>query len=248
MMRVFIRPEFGKLSDFIQQLPQTFDSLGEVLYARRNVIRKVRVGQQELNVKRYGVPSWLNRVVYTFFRSSKGWRAYTYPDRLLAAGIDTPHPVAYLEERRGGLLHYTYFVSLQCPYTRNFYEFGDAKIADCRDIVKAFARFTAQLHEAGILHLDYSPGNILFDNVEGEWRFSLIDINRMHFGPVSVEQGCANFARLWGQIAFFEQLADDYAEARQASREQCRQWVMHYRRKFWQRYRRRHELKFRLEL
>lgn len=247
-MRIFIRPEYRCLSDFIKKIPQHFDHEGEVLYARRNVIRKMRVGEFELNVKRYGVPSFFNRLIYTFFRKSKGWRAYTYPDRLLASGIETPHPVAYIEERRGGLLHYSYFVSIQCPYTRNFYEFGDARIADCRDVVSAFAKFSARLHDAGILHLDYSPGNILFDRVENEWRFSLIDINRMRFGTVSVEQGCANFARLWGQVDFFKQLAYDYAAARNAEPEQCCQWVLHYRRKFWQRYRRRHELKFRLEL
>lgn len=46
----------------------------------------------------------------------------------------------------------------------------------------AFAEFTARLHEAGILHLDYSPGNILYDKIGEEYHFSLVDINRMHFG------------------------------------------------------------------
>lgn len=44
----------------------------------------------------------------------------------------------------------------------------------------AFAEFTARLHEAGILHLDYSPGNILYDKIGEEYHFSLVDINRMH--------------------------------------------------------------------
>lgn len=65
-MRIFIRPEYHCLSDFIKKIPQHFDHEGEVLYARRNVIRKMRVGEIELNVKRYGVPSFFNRLIYTF--------------------------------------------------------------------------------------------------------------------------------------------------------------------------------------
>ncbi len=249
MLKLYVHPEYVGIRDFLRSLPLTFDQYGEVLYARRNVIRRITAPDgTELNVKRYGVPGWFNRVVYTYLRSSKGWRAYTYPARLLRAGIDTPRPVAYIEQRRGGLIRDSYLVTLQCPYRRNFYEFGNARVADCRDVVAAFARFTARQHEAGILHLDYSPGNILFDRVGEEWRFSLIDINRMRFGPVSIKRGCANFARLWGQKAFFEQLAADYAAARGGNAAQCRRWIMFYRRRFWQRYRRRHELKFNLEL
>ena len=139
-------------------------------------------------------------------------------------------------------------MSLQCPYSRNFYEFGDASIEDCRDVVEAFARYTASLHEAGIFHRDYSPGNILFDDVEGVYHFSLIDINRMNFGKVSLDKGCANFARLWGQKEFFVQLAKDYALARGGDVHFCVERVLYYRRKFWKRYMKRHELKFRLEL
>ena len=62
----------------------------------------------------------------------------------------------------------------------------------------AFAEFTARLHEAGILHLDYSPGNILYDKIGEEYHFSLVDINRMHFGEVDIKKGCANFAPFMG--------------------------------------------------
>lgn len=64
------------------------------------------------------------------------------------------------------------------------------------------------------MHRDYSPGNILFDKIDGEYHFMLVDINRMSFGKISIDMGCANFARLWGQKAFFELLAREYARAR----------------------------------
>lgn len=91
---------------------------------------------------------------------------------------------------------------MQSPYQRNFYEFGNADVERCKDLIIAFAQYTANLHQAGIMHRDYSPGNILFDQIDGEYHFMLVDINRMTFGEISVDMGCANFARLWGQKAF----------------------------------------------
>ena len=64
-----------------------------------------------------------------------------------------------------GLIGHSYFMSIQSPYRYNFCQFGNADIESCADVVTAFAEFTARLHEAGILHLDYSPGNILYDKL-----------------------------------------------------------------------------------
>lgn len=244
---IIINPTYKHLRKFIEDVPVCFENKGKTIYASRNIIKVMSVDGLELNVKRYGIPAFLNRIIYSFFRVPKGERAFTYPQKLLSKGFETPEPIAYIEQREKGLIKYSYFISLQVPYRRKFYEFGDADITTCRDIVVAFARYTAALHEAGIMHKDYSPGNILFDKVDGVWRFSLIDINRMYFGRVSVKEGCANFARLWGQKAFFILLAEEYAAHRGANKEQCVEWVLAYRKKFWMRYQRRHPLEFHLE-
>ena len=123
-----------------------------------------------------------------------------------------------------------------------------AYIKSCEDVVTAFAEFTARLHEAGILHLDYSPGNILYDKIGEEYHFSLVDINRMHFGEVDIKKGCANFARLWGQTPFFILLGKEYARSRGMDEEECVRLVLHYRKKFWNRYRRRHQVWFQLDI
>lgn len=246
-MRIITNPQYEYLQEFIQSLPTIFEQEGKTIYASRNIIKVISVDGLELNVKRYGIPAFFNRIIYSLFRTPKGKRAYTYPQKLLSKGFETPIPVAYIEQRVGGLIGHSYFISLQVPYRRKFYEFGDADINTCREIVIAFARYTAALHEAGIMHKDYSPGNILFDELGGVWHFSLVDINRMYFGKVSIEEGCANFARLWGQKAFFTLLAEEYAAARGASKEQCVEWVLAYRKKFWMRYQRRHPMEFHLE-
>ena len=65
------------------------------------------------------------------------------------------------------------------------------------DLLRAFARYTAALHEAGICHQDYSPGNVLV-NGEGDcFQFALIDINRMKFRQMDLKKGCKNLMRMF---------------------------------------------------
>lgn len=201
-MKIVVNPTYEHLREFIESIPNTFEKNGRIIYSGRNLIKVIEIDGVEINVKRYGVPAFVNRVIYSFFRNPKGRRAFEYPQMLLEKGFETPVPIAYVEERKFGLIAHSYFISKQSPYRRNFYEFGNADVNYCRDVIISFARYTANLHQAGILHRDYSPGNILFDYIDGEYHFTLVDINRMTFSKISVEMGCANFARLWGQKAF----------------------------------------------
>ena len=250
-MRVIINPKYYHLEESIKRIPELFEKQGRVLYDRRNLIKEMLLEDSLLiNVKRYGVPKLINRIAYSFFRQPKGERAFIYPQILLQKGFETPEPIAYIEFKKNGLIDYSYFVSVQCPYQRTFYEFGDAdpNSGECVDIIRAFAHYTASLHENGILHQDYSPGNILFNKIGNNYRFSLVDLNRMTFGEVGLEAGCANFARLWGQKEFFVQLAKAYAKARHWDEAYCVGRVLFYRKAFWSKYQMRHELKFHLEL
>ena len=248
MIKYLIHPDYEYLRPFIESLPTIFEQEGEVIYTGRNLIKVMQAEGLAVNVKRYRKPSLFNRIVYSFFRAPKGLRAFHYPGRLLYLGFETPHPIAYIEERSGGLIGYSYFVSVQSGYTQNFYQFGHIPVEQCRQVITEFARYTARLHEAGIYHRDYSPGNILFDKVDGVYHFSLVDINRMSFGTVGLRKGCANFARLWGQTPLFTLLADEYAAARNFDRNLCRKLVLKYRARFWKRYRRRHPVYYQLDI
>jgi serine/threonine protein kinase len=126
------------------------------------------------------------------------------------------------------------------------YEFGKGGIEGREYILKAFALFTAKLHESGIYHRDYSPGNILFDEKNDEVKFCLVDINRMRFGEVSIEKGCENLARLWGQKPMFELIAKVYAEARRTDIQYCTEKMLLARNRFWKRYGKKHEVEFEL--
>jgi serine/threonine protein kinase len=247
-MKLILNPAFESLRAFVESVPDIFENEGNTIYKGRNEIKVIRVEDADVNVKRYKVPMLFNRFVYTFFRKSKGLRAFTYPQQILEKGFETPNPIAYIEMKKWGLIHCSFFISVQCPYTHSFYEFGNTHIDDCKEVVIAFAKFTAQLHDSNIYHKDYSPGNILFEKIDGEYHFSLVDINRMSFGKVDIEKGCANFARLWGQTDFFILIAEEYAKARGFNQEECIQLVLKARNKFWTKFKRKRTVEFNLDI
>lgn len=231
-MKIIINPRYEHLRGFIEELPERFAREGRMIHDGRNKIKVFNVAGLEVNVKRYRRPIPINRFIYSFIRKPKGLRAYRHACRLLMRGIETPEPVAYIRLNKCGMITDSYFVSIQCPYPFMMYDFGEADAESNRGFIEAFARYMAAVHEAGVLHKDLSPGNILYDMVDDEWRFSMVDINRMQFRKVDVRRGCLNFARLWGQPGFFHILAGAYADARGADPAECLRWINEGRRKY----------------
>jgi len=244
MNRIQINPDYKELEPFVHTICDRFGREGETIYKARNEIKVFEYNGLLLNVKRFRIPHLINRISYSFIRKPKAERSFTYAGRLRQAGVGTPDPVAFILEYKGGLLHYSYFISLQMVAYSTMYHIGKTPYEANEKILAAFARFTAEVHEKGIFHKDYSPGNILFKEDEGNIDFRLIDINRMEFGAVTVRKGCSNFARLWGKEAVFRCIAREYAIARKADVEQCTRWALSFRKKFWKRYALKREIPF----
>jgi len=54
------------------------------------------------------------------------------------------------------------------------------------------------MHEARVNFLDHSPGNTLVTKRgEGNYDFYLIDLNRMKFQNLSIEDRMDNFKKMW---------------------------------------------------
>jgi hypothetical protein len=248
---IVVNPKYEALRSFLEALPGRFELEGIYIYGgRRNLIKSFVAPQgPELNVKRYQKPYGPNLLVYSWgLRKPKGQRAYSYAGILLDKGISTPEPVAYIEEREHGLLQDSYFVSVQCPYPHRLYEMGNAPAEAYEPMAEALAQYTAQMHDKEVLHLDFSPGNILWEKDDSGYYFTIVDINRMYFGKVSLQQGCTSFARLWGPKRFIQLLARQYAEDRGLDPDEAERITLAARRKFWKHYMKKRELEFPLEL
>jgi tRNA A-37 threonylcarbamoyl transferase component Bud32 len=231
-MKLVVNPDFKELEPLLLKLPSIFEHQGKILYKSRNELRIFDVPGLTINVKRYRIPILINRIAYSFFRNSKASRAYNYALKLKEKGFGTPEPIAYLEFRSMGLLRYSYFVSRHIHDFRMMREFaGDSDITGREEIIEALGVFVAQLHEAGILHLDLSVGNILFQKEEQNIRFWLVDLNRMRFCKINQEKGCKNFERLRGSQAFFEVLSNSYARERGFDPSECLKAILEHQKK-----------------
>ena len=231
-MKSVINPKYEALRGWLEHLPTTFEQQGEIIYEQRNQIRRMTVDDLSLVVKRFHAPSLLNRIAYSCLRQPKAVRAYRNALTLREKGIATPEPVAYILCGKG-LLQESYLVTLESTLKHSFYDFRDGIIAGKEDLIHAFAQYAARLHNTGVLHQDFSPGNILYDRVNCKWQFELVDINRLRFGHVSPKQGCYNLCRLWGKTDFFETLIPVYARQRGIDEPQCRKWVLQARKAYW---------------
>lgn len=136
-------------------------------------------------------------------------------------------------ECRNPLIGKSYLITLESQLKHNFYEFRDGKTEGKEDIIRALGRFVAKLHRSGVKHLDFSPGNILFDFINGEWQFEIVDINRMSFKALSFKKSCHNMGRLWGKRHFFEILGESYADAMNLDHQACIDEILRGREKFW---------------
>lgn len=253
MRRLQLASRYDYLRDFILGLPDRMETDGVYIYGgRRNLIKMFTAPDGiQLNVKQFKKPAWPNSLIYSYgLRSPKGQRAYDYPARLLEKGIETPEAVAYIEDRNAlGILQKSWFVSLQCPYGHRLYEFGEAQEGHYEEVAQALGTMVAEMHDKGCLHEDLSPGNVLWEASAQGIHFSLVDINRMHFGTVSMKKGCRNFSRLWGPKRFYQIMIEAYAHRRGFDTDKCLQLAYRSRARFWQHYLRSHEqVPFPLEL
>lgn len=162
---------------------------GEVIFERRNTLRQT----EGAVVKQFAVPRFWKGLWYGLFGKSKARRSYEYALRM--EGL-TPKPIAYREVRICGVLRESWYAcaASECQHTFNEL-IGAPDYTNRKEILEAIGRFTAMLHQRGILHQDYSGGNILF-NEDGS-KVEVIDLNRIRFRKhLSREERLRNFERL----------------------------------------------------
>lgn len=197
----------GKIHSFIDNFEQQGRMLGD---GNRNTIKIFPLEETKVNIKSFRIPNAINQLAYRFFRPSKAERSFSYAQRLLRNGIGTPVPIAYAEETQAFKFLRSYYVSEQLDYEHTFREI-DLKKEGHEEILRAFTRFTFELHEKEIEFLDHSPGNTLIRKEGEQYRFYLVDLNRMTFKPLNFTERMKNFCRLTPKKEVLRIMAEEYA-------------------------------------
>jgi len=208
-----LNSHYSHLEPFLRQIKSHFQTPATLIHDARNQLKVFSQDSVQIVVKSFRIPHLLNRFVYAWVRDSKAKKSYDHAVRLKALGITTPEPIGYIEFYDKGLLKESYFLALRSAYDFTIRSpLLDVHWPDHDEIFKQFGKFTYHLHEKGVLHLDYSPGNILISQTEeGLYRFDLVDINRMRFGRLSDVQKMQNLSKLWADERALTIIAHSYA-------------------------------------
>ena len=178
---------------------KNFNYSGTLIFKERNTLRKIDIPTLgTLAVKSFKKPHLINRYIYTNFRPSKASRSYYNAKKLLSKGIHTPTPLAYFEEKKNGKLLRSFYFSEYYAYDFTFRELIEKRdlFPDWNLIIQSFTEFIYKVHNASILFKDLSPGNVLIRKNGNVYEFSLIDLNRMSFRTLSMDERLQNFIRL----------------------------------------------------
>ncbi len=187
----------NKYLNFIKDIKTYFSNSKNSIHKARNEIKIINYEDEELVIKSFKVPHIINKIVYTFFKSSKAKKSYDNSVKIIKY---VPKPIGIIEFKSFGLLSDSYFISENFKYDFTIREpLLDTNFTDKEQIFKEFAHFSKELHDDGIFHLDYSPGNILIKKENGSFIFKVVDINRMQFMDLSINDRLKNFSKLWAK-------------------------------------------------
>ena len=222
--KTVINLDYADLREWVESLPEIFDSQGDSIFRKRNEIKifqPVHRGKPlRVAVKSFRRPTLAGRIIYTLFRSTKACRSYLYSLRYISLGIDSPEPIAYVETRRSGLIDRSYYVSLMSDSIPTF----DAVVAADRydpQLTEAIGHLIADMHSKGAVHGDPNLKNILYD--PQSLSLSLIDNNRSRFGRVSPRDAVMNLRRITHRRDALRSITDTYARVRGLDAE--RLWI-----------------------
>lgn len=210
-VQCFYPSHYHSLRASFEGIREIFARDDHSIHKARNELKIIELDGIKTVVKSFKIPHFLNRIVYTHFRKSKAYKSYHNALRLKELEISTPKPMALIEFFDSGFLGESFFVSEYFEYDFTIRTPLLEPLEDREAIFKAFAAYTYDLHQKGVWHLDYSPGNILIKRTKEGYQFSIVDINRMEFRPISALEGCENFNKLWANDGEIEIMGREYA-------------------------------------
>jgi len=158
----------------------------------------------EVYIKRYNYQNFFYASKY-FLRASRGKRAWRRAHGFVARDIPTPHPVAFVEQRKGRFLIKSYLItrgvdrsiSLATLLEKGISALPQEACTRKCEFLHQGAHLVRKMHERGVCHRDLKASNILVCEREGRKELLLIDLDSARIKRhVSREDRVRDLARL----------------------------------------------------
>ena len=228
--RVHINPEFARFNDQVKAISAYFQfDCGTVVHDHRNQIRQLNWLGETVIAKFFASPNIVNRLAYGLFRKSKARRSFEYAELLRKSGIGSPEPIAYYEERCLLFFGKSFYVCLKSECDHSYADLMNGDYPNDEEPLRAIAQTAANMHNLGMIHKDFSRGNILFRYTDNGVKTEIIDLNRIRFHKVDIHEGCRNFSRLPGTERMMAIFADEYAKQRGFDKDECLKLILKYK-------------------
>jgi serine/threonine protein kinase len=212
MINIQLDSNYNNAKDFVNNIKNHFSQNKNVIFAKRNIIKVIEYNGKKIVVKSFKVPNLINQFAYRFIRDSKSKRSFLNAQKLIKLDINTPKPIAYVEFF-DPLLGESFYI---CEYFDYDFEIRavlrDNNFEDRDNIFKEFALFSYNLHQKGVYHIDYSPGNVLIKKEDNRYLFSIVDVNRMKFIKFDDKLRFQNLSRFSATDEDTKTIAKEYAK------------------------------------
>ncbi|MDG3003902.1 lipopolysaccharide kinase InaA family protein [Paludisphaera mucosa] len=152
------------------------------------VVYRVQLPGSAIYIKHYLVPD--RRAKYRqWFRRGKGRNEGRRSQRLASIGLPTIVPIALGERRRRGFLFDNFLITREIPEAVPLDEYVERDLPALdeprrsrlrRSLAAALGALTAKLHNAGLQHIDFHPGNIMVRlGPDDEPQLTMIDLDAL---------------------------------------------------------------------
>ena len=169
-------------------------------------VYRVDLPEGAVFVKHFLVPGFRSKL-RQWLRRGKGRNEGRRTRSLAAIGVPTITPVALGEQRKKTFLLENYLITHAIPEAIPLDEFVERRLPEWpgrrrararRSLAAALAEMTARLHDAGYVHQDFHPGNILVRMDEHDQpRLSIIDLDALRVSfPLGWPESQHNLALL----------------------------------------------------
>lgn len=110
---IAVNPDFAYLNEFVYQIPEIYDTQGELVHDGHNTIKIFDYKGQKISVKSFEELTFLHRFFLRNFTTSEARRFYRYALNLYKSGIGTPAPIGYYEQKSFLVFSKSYCASIQ---------------------------------------------------------------------------------------------------------------------------------------